>query len=335
MQLVLAAGTSYFIARYGLGHPVPLLAVTVAISSLGFSRDTRPGRVASTALAMVIGVAISETMLLSFGSGTVQLSAAIAVALLLARFISPNPAFALTVAIQAVLVQMLQAPTGGDYARAVDGLVGGLVALLFTALIPRNPIKLARSDSRALFLVFKQTLGELRQVLISPDPITADQALDRIRKTQPLIDNWRSTLESAAAITKVSPFYHWAQKQIQDQQFLFTGMDLATRNLRVVTRRIDYLVKDGQPREQLAALLSKLVIAVDLLEQSVDDFSMRAKARKYLERMERQLHPDNFEPRLSLSEAVVLMQIRPMVVDLLVASGMEAERARSLLPKVD
>ena len=334
MQLVLASSVAYLIARFGLGHPVPLLAVTVAISSLGFARDTRPGRVATTALAMVMGVVLSETSLSLFGSGAPQLTAVILAALLLARLISPNPTFALTVAIQATLVQLLDAPTGGDFARVIDGLIGGLVALAFTALVPRNPIRLARADSRLLFATIKETLAKLREVLLTTDKETADLALENIRQTQPLVDNWKSSLESAAAIAKVSPFYRWAQKEIADQRVLFTGLDLATRNLRVITRRIDYVLQDQKPRPELAAVISKALIAVDLLEQSLDDFSLRAKAQKYLLKLIRQLDPKTIEDS-GLSDQVVFMQIRPMIVDLAIAAGVEAEQARKLLPKVD
>jgi uncharacterized membrane protein YgaE (UPF0421/DUF939 family) len=334
MQLVLASSVAYLIARFGLGHPVPLLAVTVALSSLGFARDTRPGRVATTALAMVMGVVLSESSLTLFGSGAPQLTAVILAALLLARLISPNPTFALTVAIQATLVQLLDAPTGGDFARVIDGLVGGLMALAFTALVPRNPIRLARSDSRLLFATIKETLAKLREVLLTSDKATADIALENIRQTQPLIDNWKSSLDSAEAIAKVSPFYRWAQKEIADQRVLFIGLDLATRNLRVITRRIDYVLQDQKPRPELATVISKALIAVDLLEQSLDDFSLRAKAQKYLLKLIRQLDPRDLGES-GLSDQVVFMQIRPMIVDLAVAAGVEAEQARKLLPKVD
>ena len=334
MQLVLASSVAYLIARFGLGHPVPLLAVTVAISSLGFARDTRPGRVATTALAMVMGVVLSESSLALFGSGALQLTLVILLALLLARLISPNPAFALTVAIQAVLVQLMEAPTGGDFTRVIDGLIGGLVALAFTALVPRNPIRLARADSRLLFATVKETLAKLREVLLTTDKLTADIALENIRQTQPLVDNWRSSLESAAAIAKVSPFYRWAQKEIADQRVLFAGLDLATRNLRVITRRIDYLLEDKKPRPELAAVIAKTLIAVDLLEQSLDDFSLRAKSQKYLSKLIRTLDPKTIGDA-GLSDQVVFMQIRPMVVDLAIAAGVEAEQARKLLPKVD
>lgn len=334
MQLVLASICAYLIARYGLGHPVPLLAVTVALSSLGFARDTRPGRVATTALAMVMGVVLSETMLVLFGPGAAQLLVVILLALLLARLVSANPTFALTVAMQAVLVQLLDAPTGGDFARVIDGLIGGLVALAFTALVPRNPIRLSRADSRVLFATIKETLAKLREVLLTADKATADLVLENIRQTQPLVDNWKSSLESAEAIAKISPFYRWAQKEVADQKVLFAGLDLATRNLRVITRRVDFLLEDQSPRPQLAAVIAKTLIAVDLLEQSLDDFSLRAKAQKYLLKLLKELDPKSLG-EVGLSELVVFMQLRPMIVDLAIAAGVEPAKARELLPHVD
>jgi len=334
-QIVLAAMTSYFIARFGLGHPVPLLAVTVSVSSLGFTRDTRPQRVASIATAMVLGIAISEALLLSFGSGVLQLGFALALALVAARFVSKNPSFALVVATQTVLVQLLDAPTGGVFARSIDGLLGGLVALSFTALAPRNPVKLARKDAAKLFEVFRLTLEDLRSVFQSPDIAKADRALERIRQTQPLIDTWKEALDSAFAISRISPFYRWAEKELEEQKRVLRGMDLATRNLRVVARRADYLVRDQKPRAELAQLFTKLIASVDLVEQSTSDFSVAQRARKYLKKNAASLTPIAFKSKLSVSDTALLMQVRPMWVDLCVAAGMDAEEARELLPEVD
>lgn len=334
-QVVLAAMLSYSIAHYFLNHAVPLLAVTVAISSLGFSRDTKPKQVLSTAIAMLSGIVLSESLLQLFGSGVLQLGLAIALALLVARLFTSNPAFTITVTIQAVLVQLLQTPVTGVYSRAIDGLIGGLVALIFVALLPRNPIKLSRNDSKALFAVFKSTLGAVAAVLRAPDVEVADHALEDIRKTQPLLDNWISSLESAKAISRISPFYRWAEKEIGQQMQVATGMDYATRNLRVLTRRVDYLVRDEKPRPQLADLVGKIIIATELLEQTSDDFSVTQKARKYLQKIPASLDPKVFDPPLTTSESAVLLQIRPLYVDLAIAAGVEPARARVLLPKVD
>ncbi|MEY4408933.1 MAG: hypothetical protein RLZ65_865 [Actinomycetota bacterium] len=331
-HITFAATLAYLVAHFALGHEVPLLAVTVAISSLGFVRDARPDRVAATALAMTLGVGLSETLLIVFGAGAVQLLVAILLSLILARFVSANPAFAITATLQAVLVQLLQAPSGGVYSRVIDGVIGGVIALAFTALIPRNPLKLARADAGRLFGVFKSTLGDLRSVLLAPNIELADAALERIRATQPLLDKWRSSLESAVSIGKISPFYRWAKQQIADQETLLEGMDLATRNLRVVVRRVDFLVRDLRPRPELASLIAKFLISVDLLESSLDDFSLTQKARKYLIKLAPKL---GVVEGLGLQDQVIVMQLRPLFVDLCQASGMKAEEAKNLLPVVD
>ncbi len=62
---------------------------------------------------------------------------------------------------------------------------------------------------------------------------------------------------------------------------------------------------------------------------------MRAKAKKYLEKLIVTLDPVQFEPKLSLAETVLLMQMRPMTIDLAIAAGLDATKARRLLPKVD
>jgi uncharacterized membrane protein YgaE (UPF0421/DUF939 family) len=112
LQIVLGASAGYSIAFYGLGHALPLLAVTVTITALGFSRDARPRRVLETAVGMITGIALSEGMLQLFGHGVWQIALTLLVCLLSARFISGSATFALTVGLQAMLVQILPEPDG-------------------------------------------------------------------------------------------------------------------------------------------------------------------------------------------------------------------------------
>lgn len=335
IQIVVASTISYFIARDLFGHPVPLLAVTVTVSSLGFTRDTRPTRVLSTAAAMVFGILVSEVALLLLGQGVWQLALVLLVATVAGRFVSESPAFAITVAIQAVLVQLLPEPIGGVFTRVIDGTLGGLVALTFTALVPRNPIKLAKADAREVFAVFNSTMQNLVSVLNKPDIKIADSTLDLIRSTQPLLDRWLLALQSAAAIAAVSPFYRWAKQDVIDQLSLQHGMDLATRNLRVLTRRVDYLVRDGKPRPVLAQTIERLRLASVLLGQSVSDFSVTQHARKELLKCVRYLTPAAQPETLTLSESAVLLQLRPLWVDLAMAAGVPGDDARAQLPAVD
>ena len=97
-QIVVAATAAYSISYFLLGHKNPIFAVTVTIASLGFTRDARIRRVFQTAIGMVVGIALSEVMVLLIGGGIWQTAIVLLIALVAARFLSGTAAFALTVA---------------------------------------------------------------------------------------------------------------------------------------------------------------------------------------------------------------------------------------------
>jgi uncharacterized membrane protein YgaE (UPF0421/DUF939 family) len=254
LQIVVAATAAYSISHFLLGHKNPIFAVTVTIASLGFTRDARIRRVFQTAIGMVVGIALSEVMLLLIGGGLWQTSIVLLIALVSARFLSGTAAFALTVASQAMLVYIMPAPEGGAFIRSFDGVVGGLTALLFTAFVPRDPMGSASKDAGKLFSVFLNAVDALEAAVRTADVKVADAALVRVRGSQPLVDNWRMSLDSAISVSKISPFMKKHREDLSDQVRLMRGMDLATRNLRVVVRRVDFLIRDGKPRAYLADL---------------------------------------------------------------------------------
>ena len=137
LQIVVAATGAYAFAAYVLGHQAPLLAATVTVSSLGLVRDARPRRVLETVIGMIIGILVAEVLLIVAGTGWWQLSLALGATLAVARFLSPQPGFAIAAAIQSLIVMII--PTSSPMLRLIDGVIGGIAALLVTALIPRSP----------------------------------------------------------------------------------------------------------------------------------------------------------------------------------------------------
>ncbi|MFM6980482.1 MAG: FUSC family protein [Micrococcales bacterium] len=334
VQIVIAAVAGYSIAHYGLGHEIPMFSVTVTIASLGFTRDARPRRILTTALGMITGIVLSEILLGWFGQGLWQLASILLLTLAVARFISSNAAFAVTAGVQSMLVYLLTPPPGGQFVRSIDGLIGGAVALIVTALIPRDPRGLARSDAKKLFTVFLDSLDALKQAVRTSDVKVADFALVRVRRTQPLIDNWRMSLDSAVAIAKISPIQRKYRSDLEGQLRILRGMDLATRNLRVVVRRIDFLLRDGNPRPYLADLIEQIESATSLLQLGLSDVEKQADAQEAFIEIVHQLDPKRFGIADQLREASVLLLLRPMLIDLLCASGMDEEEARAELPAI-
>jgi uncharacterized membrane protein YgaE (UPF0421/DUF939 family) len=334
LQIVLGATAGYSIAFYGLGHALPLLAVTVTITALGFSRDARPRRVLETAVGMITGIALSEGMLQLFGHGVWQMALTLLICLLSARFISGSATFALTVGLQAMLVQILPEPDGGVFVRSIDGIVGGVTALVITAVIPRDPRGLARLDANKLFDIFLEAVDSLKLATRDVDIQVADETLRKVRRTQPLVDNWRMSLDSAIAIARISPFLRKYRDELRGQVRLMRGMDLATRNLRVVVRRIDFLLRDRQPRPYLADLFEQIGDATRVLARSVQEPEVLDDAQEMLVEIIHQLDPKKHGIADQIREASVLLLLRPLLVDLLCASGMSEEDARAELPAV-
>lgn len=334
-QLAVATTAAYAVARLGLQHPVPILAVTVCLSSLGFVRDARPRRVVETAFGLSVGIALAELVLLLLGRGLWQVLLVLFVTLLAARVVNAAPPVAVAAAAQSAIVLLIQLPAGGVWARSVDGLVGGAVALLATALLPRDPRHAAQRDADRVFAEVRHAVDDLARALQLADRSAATAALLRLRRLQPALVDWTTTVDSAVAIARVSPFLRGRSAELRAHRRLVDGVELAVRSLRTVARRAEALLADGRPSPRLAELLLALGSAIALLGRSVRDPAAVDAAREDLLLIAARLDPRVLTPDASLAEATIIVLVRPMVVDLAAATGVPLADVRALLPPID
>ena len=334
VQIVVASIASYSIAHFAFGHPTPLLAITVVISTLGFGRDARPRRVFDSVVGILIGILFSEVLFSIFGAGLWQLATILFLTLVVARFASPSAAFAAAAGTQSMLVMLLPPPDGGVLTRSLDGLIGGVIALLVTALIPRDPRGIAHRDARRLTSALAESMDALLSGLRVAGEPAASLSVERLRRTQSLVDDWSSSLESAIAVARISPFLRRHLPTLRHQQRVLTGMDLAARHLRVIARRVSFLLRDGALRPELADILKPVAESIAILGASVEDPERRHEAVVLLAPLAGRLDPAKATPGAPVTESIIVLLIRPLVVDLLTAAGMAADDARGLLPPV-
>ena len=334
IQIVCAATLGYLIAHFVLGHAVPLLAVTTTVSILGFARDARPIRVLESAVGITIGIVLSELLLLLIGHGVWQIAVVLFVTLVVARLLSSSNAFAVAAGVQSMIVMLLPPPAGGPFVRSIDGLIGGAMALLVTALVPRDLRRIARSDAKRLFAAFTGALSSLVSALERADEPSAKRALEELRSTQPIVDGWSASLESARAIARISPLQRQRGPDLVAQLRVLRGMDLATRNLRVISRRIQFLVHDGVERPAIASVVANLVTSVRLLGESLDDPLLADTVRVGLVAIAERMRPDTIAKGAPVTDSAVVLMLRPLLVDLLTAAGLSEEKARAILPEI-
>lgn len=331
VQIVVAATAAFAFAHYVLGHPVPLLAATVTISSLGLVRDARPRRVLETVVGMVLGILIAELIVLVAGIGWWQLALTLAATLIVARFFSEQPAFAIAAAIQSAIVMVV--PASVPFLRLEDGVVGGIAALLVTAFVPRSPLRAVTQEGAAVFAAFDAAALTLVQALRRGDRRRAERGLEKARALHGPVDTWRTGIESGAAIARISPFLHRQRTEFERQQRLRIQLDLASRNLRVIGRRVVYLCDDGQARPVAADLLAELAAGARLLAESLDDISYEPAAREAVRVVASRLDPALLAAGRSTVDQNLIGALRPLAVDLLTAAGMPEADARAALPR--
>jgi len=330
-QIVAAVLASYAIAMFVLGHSDPILAVTVTITSLGFTRDARPVRVLRSVVGILLGVMIATAIIMLVGQGIWQLGVLLVVVMIVARIASTDTTFAVVAATPAAVTLLIPLTGSPPWFRAIDALVGGVVALVMTVLIPRDPRRASLRDGRALYSVLSQAVASVAEGLRHGDVGAAELGVGRLGRTQPLLDAWSQSVETARSVARLSPFLRPRLPELDRQARALHGADLAVRHLRLVARRCEHLVRGGLRDVVLARLVEQVGQAIDLLGQELEDLLLTGAARSVLLDLAKQLDPLTLVPEGDASRSAVVVQLRPLVVDLLVATGMSLPEAQAAL----
>jgi len=334
LQIVAAVLVSYAIATLLLGHPDPILAVTVTITSLGFTRDARPVRVLRSVLGILLGVALATGIIMLFGQGAWQFGVLLVLVMVVARIVSTDTTFAVVAATPAAVTFLIPISGTAPWFRAIDALIGGAVALLMTVLIPRDPRRASLRDARALYSLLSQAVTNVADGLRDGDAAAAELGLSRLARTQPLIDAWGQTVETARAVSRLSPFLRPRLPELERQVRALHGADLAVRHLRLIARRCEYMVRDRGRHAVLAGLIDRTGRGIELLGQELDDLLLTGAARSVLLDLAKHLDPLTAVPGGDATESAVVVQLRPLVVDLLVATGLTLTEAQSALREI-
>ena len=114
--------------------------------TLGLTQGERGRRAVEVVLGVTLGIAIADLLVIGLGTGWWQLALVVALSMSIALLLGSGQMFAQQAAVSAALVATLQPPDGGvSFARAVDALLGGSIALAISALVlPAHPGRMVR-----------------------------------------------------------------------------------------------------------------------------------------------------------------------------------------------
>ena len=174
-------------------------------------------------------------------------------------------------------------------------------------------------------------LLDVATALREHDREAASRALRRARDTQPIIDELRAAVRSAGEVASVSPMRRPRRRMLRRYRELAERTDYAMRNARVLGRRALTALEDGEPSPpELADAVGELATAVGALTRELGVEGERERARGAILDVVRRapvLVEDPDHPHAA-STAVLVAQIRSIVLDLLQATGLDREEAQ-------
>ena len=133
-------------------------------------------------VGIALGVGIADALFVLMGGGTLQIAAIVVAAMVAAVALGGSAVLVSEAGVSALLVVTVQPPGSGlSGARFLDSLLGGLIALAITSLVPTNPVLTARRAAAPLLAQIAATLDDVALVLDRGDQDLAERTLARVR----------------------------------------------------------------------------------------------------------------------------------------------------------
>jgi uncharacterized membrane protein YgaE (UPF0421/DUF939 family) len=332
VQCGLGAGVAWWVASDVLHHVRPFFAPVTAIICLGMSFGQRLRRVAEVTIGVAVGVFTGDAFVHFFGSGVWQIVVVVVLAMSLAALLGAGLLLTTQAGVQSVIVTTLVAAPGQAFTRWLDAVIGGVVALAFTLFAPAAPLRRPRQHAAVVVRELSEILGDTARALRDGDSDLASAALGRARGSEAMLDELRSLSAEGIAVVRLSPFRRRHLPGVQAIADLVEPLDRAIRNLRVLVRRAAVATwrEEPVPATYLDLLDSLAETTADIASE-LGQRRLPTNARTGLQRIAEQSAA--IDPSAGLSGEVMRAQIRSMVVDLLMLTGMPYEQARDLVPE--
>jgi uncharacterized membrane protein YgaE (UPF0421/DUF939 family) len=331
MQCTVAAAVAWLIAADLFGHSTPFFAPVAAVVSLGTSYGQRLRRVAEVTLGVALGVFLADLLVTGIGSGWWQIGLIVALAMSAAFLIDGGQLFVTQAAVQSIIIAALVPAPSDALLRWSDAVIGGCVALVAATVVPAAPLRRPRERAAVVMRKISALLRAAGEVMVDGVSARGMELLADARTTDSLIRELQDAADEGMAVVRSSPFRIRHRPDIRRMADLVEPLDRALRSTRVLVRQTAVSAYYGRHVPKSYSLLAfDLADAADMVadELAADRMAMAARdpllavgeASGLVERAE------------ELTAEVVLGQLRSVVVDLLLLTGMSQIESTEALP---
>lgn len=330
-QCAVAAGVAWLIAADLLDHDTPFFAPIAAVVSLGTSYAQRLRRVAEVTVGVAVGVLLADLLVLLVGSGAWQLTVIVALAMSVALILDGSQLLVTQAAVQSIVVATLLPEPGDAFVRWTDAVVGGTVALVAATVVPAAPLRRPREQAAQVVRKIAALLRTAGDVMVEGE---ADKGLDLLseaRSTDYMIRELQAAADEGMAVVTSSPFRIRHKGSVRRMAELVDPLDRALRSTRVLVRHTAVAAYHRRPvPSSYAALARELAEAAEVVADELAADRMAVAARAALRAVGE--GTGRVERAEEMTAEVILAQLRSVVVDLLLLTGMDQTESTDALP---
>jgi uncharacterized membrane protein YgaE (UPF0421/DUF939 family) len=329
-QAALATAPSWAAAETLFGHHRPIFAPVAGLIAVSTTLGQRRRYALEMVLGIALGIGIADALFTLIGSGTWQIAVIVVGAMVAAVALGGSAVLVSEAAVSALLVVTVQPPgTGLSAARFLDSLLGGVVGLLVTSVLPANPGRTVHNAAATLLAEIAATVEEVAQALERRDPEPAEHAWARASEIDP--DLLRDAVAAGHETLRLAPWLRSTRAQFARYARAATQIDNAVTSVEALSRAAVRAIAQGDNvPPPVPEALRELADAVRRLESTLDEGgdetavrepALRAAARATLV----------LEQTANLSVSVIVVQTRATAVDLLRGSGLSEDEATATL----
>jgi uncharacterized membrane protein YgaE (UPF0421/DUF939 family) len=330
-QCAIAAGVAWLLAADVLGHPTPFFAPVAAVVSLGTSYGQRLRRVAEVTLGVAIGVLIGDLLTLQIGTGAWQLALVVVLAMSTAILLDGGQLVVTQAAVQSIVVATLVPDPGAALVRWTDALVGGAVALVAATVVPSAALRRPREQAAVVMRKISDLLRAAGEVMVDGASERGLELLADARSTDRLIRELQAAADEGMSVVASSPFRVRHRDGLRRMVELVEPLDRSLRSTRVLVRQVAVAAYHRRPvPASYAQLALDLADATDQVAAELRADRMPVAARDVLLAVGDA--SGRVERASEMTAEVVLAQLRSVVVDLLLITGMSQLESTNALP---
>lgn len=330
LQAAAASTAAWAAARALFPSRAAVFAPVIAVITIAASFTERTRRAVEILVGVSLGLLVAGVLVRLFGTGYWQLGVVVAVTMAVAVVLGGGAALIIQAGVTSVLVATVGPSPGGlYYVRPADAFIGGVIGLVFAHLFsPFSPLRIVRRTGTAVTIELAAALRVCAEAARTGNTSLVRAARDRGVRAEERLDTFREALDVAHETVRAAPV-RWRERGRIDRYLQAAAhVAYAVANTQVLLRRAVAVVERGEPAPSpVSASLDALAHAIDVLRHAVERHSLAGQPPDYTLTRKELVRAAGASAQ-GLGEAenlpiqVIIGQVRSVVVDLLVVTGL-------------